>query len=125
MSFYTCVPKTTIIIWVMVPEIRSETDRQNFFHFEPIFSLLSPSNPENQNFEKTKKHLEMSSFYKCVPKIMIIWCMLPEIWSETDMIFCHFGSFFALLLRYWLQTLKFGKDVKIPLKILSFYIRVP
>ena len=27
----------------------------------------------------------------------IIWCMVPEIWSATDRIFCHFGLFFALL----------------------------
>ena len=26
----------------------------------------------------------------------IIWCMVPEIWSATDRIFCHFGPFFAL-----------------------------
>ena len=26
----------------------------------------------------------------------IIWCMVPEIWSTTDIIFCHFGPFFAL-----------------------------
>ena len=38
----------------------------------------------------------MSSFYKCVPKITIIWCMLHEIWSATDKYFCHFGPFFSL-----------------------------
>ena len=27
----------------------------------------------------------------------IIWCMLLEIWSMTDIIFSHFGPFFALL----------------------------
>ena len=27
----------------------------------------------------------------------VIWCMIPEIWSATDKIFCHFGLFFALL----------------------------
>ena len=27
----------------------------------------------------------------------IIWCMVPEIWSTTDIIFCHSGPFFALL----------------------------
>ena len=27
---------------------------------------------------------------------MIIWCMLPEIWSATNKNFCHFGSLFAL-----------------------------
>ena len=54
-SFYTCVPKTTII-WGTVPEIQSET---NFFcHFGPFFALylpLHPNNPENQNFEKIRK----------------------------------------------------------------------
>ena len=24
----------------------------------------------------------------------IIWCMVPEIWSMTDIIFCHSGPFF-------------------------------
>ena len=28
----------------------------------------------------------------------IIWCMVPEIWSATDKIFCHFGPFFFSLL---------------------------
>ena len=28
-----------------------------------------------------------------VPKITIIWCTVPEIWSETDRIFYDFGSF--------------------------------
>ena len=26
----------------------------------------------------------------------IIWCMVPEIWSVMDRIFCYFGPFFAL-----------------------------
>ena len=62
----------------------------NFLPFYP------PKNPKNQNFEKWKNLLEIS-FYTCVAKITIIWCMVPEIQSETDKIFCHFGSFFALL----------------------------
>ena len=40
--------------------------------------------------------LEISSFYTCVPKITIIWYMVPEIQSEADRNFCHFGPFFAL-----------------------------
>ena len=28
---------------------------------------------------------------------MIIWCMVPEISSATDKIFCHFGQYFAHL----------------------------
>ena len=41
--------------------------------------------------------LEISSFYTCVPKIAIIWYMVPEIRSEADIIFYHFGLYFALL----------------------------
>ena len=44
-----------------------------------------------------KKHLKISSFYKWVPWMIVIWHMVPEIWSATDIIFCHFGPFFALL----------------------------
>ena len=52
-SFYTCVPKTTIM-WGTVPEIRNETDG-NLCHFGPFFALLHPDNPKNQNLEKMKK----------------------------------------------------------------------
>ena len=55
-----------------------ECDRNNFLSFWTIFSLfylhsgtffalLPPMDPENQNFEKMKKHLKILSFYKCVP----------------------------------------------------------
>ena len=37
-----------------VPEIWSATDRI-FYHSGPLFALLPPINPENQNFEKMKK----------------------------------------------------------------------
>ena len=32
-----------------------ERKAQNFCHFGPLFALLPPSKPENQNFEKKKK----------------------------------------------------------------------
>ena len=38
--------------------------------------------------------------------------MLTQIWSAIDIIFCYLRSFFALLLHYWPQKLKFGKNVK-------------
>ena len=34
-----------------------------FCHLGPFFALLPHNNPENQNFKKGKKHLEMSSFH--------------------------------------------------------------
>ena len=67
-----------------------------FCHFGPFFSFYLPNNPENQDFEKVKKSLEMSSFYTCVPKVTIISYMLPEIWSAANKIFCRCGPFFAL-----------------------------
>ena len=35
-----------------------------------------------------------------------------QISSATDIVLCHFRSFFALLPNYWLQKLKLGKNVK-------------
>ena len=62
-SFYACVPTT---IWCTTPEIQSETDR-TFGHFRPFFALLTSSNnPDNWNFKKFKKCLEILSFYTCL-----------------------------------------------------------
>ena len=50
-----------------------------------FFPLLPSQQPKKSKFQKNlKKHLEKSSFYKCVPKIMIRWCMVLEISSMTD-----------------------------------------
>ena len=49
-SFYTSVPKTTII-WGTVP---AEWDRV-FCHFGPFFAILPLLQPENQNLKKMKK----------------------------------------------------------------------
>ena len=37
----------------------------------------------------------MSSLYTCVPKIIIIWWMLPEIWSAKERIFFSLWTFFC------------------------------
>ena len=36
------------------------------------------------NFKKMIKYLEILSFYTSVPKIMIRWCKLAEIWCAKD-----------------------------------------
>ena len=65
-----------------------------------FLSFYPPNKLKNQNFEKMKKKrkrrgdiiiLHMYTIMK------IIWCMVPEIWSTTDIIFCHFGPCFSLL----------------------------
>ena len=77
-----------------------EGNRQNFLAFWAIFCAFTPpTNQKNQNFEKKKKkkkkkHLEISSIYTSVPKIMIICHAAPEIWHMTDVIFIfHLGLF--------------------------------
>ena len=81
-SFYTCVADITII-WGTVPQIRSET--QNFLSFWAIFCPFTPLTTQKIKIsKKSKKHLEISSFYTCAPKIMIRWCTVPEIWCATD-----------------------------------------
>ena len=42
----------------------------------------------------------------------IIWCVVPEIRSTTDIIFCHSGTFFALLFPYGSRKSKFWKNEK-------------
>ena len=63
-----------------------------FWYF--IFDILSPplhpythpaKNPKNQDLKKMKKkQLKRSSFDTRVPKIMILWCRVPEIWCTMD-----------------------------------------
>ena len=53
------------------------------------FIALLP-HKQHRILKKWKKCLEILSIYTCVPWIKIIWCMVPEIWSMTDRIFCHF-----------------------------------
>ena len=84
-SFYISVPKIIIICYT-VPEIWHMTDVTVVFHFGLYFPLLPPppNTPKKSKFKKNeKKHMEMSSFYTCVPKIIIRWCMVPEIWCTS------------------------------------------
>ena len=65
------------------------------FHFGIFFAKKS----KNPKFKKNeKKHLEISSSYTRVPKIMIICSTALELWCMTDVIVIFpFGVFFALL----------------------------
>ena len=63
-------------------------------HFLPFYS---PPLTTQIFFEKIKKNV-WRSFYTSVPKFMIIWYTVPEIWRVTDVVcIFHFGLFFALL----------------------------
>ena len=130
-SFYTCVPRFTIIWW-LVSEIW-----KNFCHLGPFFAFHFSNNPENQNFEKKKKKcLAISSFYNRAPQMTITWCIVSEIMSATHWILplfylsifylsslfftCHFNS----LTTQKITVLKKGKEF-LEKKIPSLYTSVP
>ena len=60
-----------------------------YFSFWAIFCPFTPLTVQKlkikkKKLKKKKTHLEVPSFYTCVPKIMIIWCTVPEIWCVKD-----------------------------------------
>ena len=68
-------------------------DWQFFVILDHFFCLLPPNNPKNQHFEKNEKKppgcMTLKKNQKIdiilhVSKIMITWCMVPEIWCATD-----------------------------------------
>ena len=81
-SFYTSVRKIIIICHILL--LRHGVWWLLFFILG-YFLLFYPPNSTKINISKRwKKRLEISWFYKCVPKIMIEWCTIPEIWCATD-----------------------------------------
>ena len=62
-------------------------------HFLPFYPLKTPK----IKILKIEKIYWRYHHFTCVPKITIIWCIAPEIWSVTGRIFCHYGPVFALL----------------------------
>ena len=81
---------------ILVPKKWSMTDK--FFVILDCFCPFIPLTTKKiYILKKWKNHLGISSFYFCEPQMTIIWCVVPEIWRMMDIIFCHFGPFFALL----------------------------
>ena len=88
-------------------------DRCDIFSFWAIFCPFTPLTPRKIKILKKWKHiLEISSFCLCVPKIMIRWCTVLEIWCMTDVIIFHFGPFFALLPPQQPKKSNFWKNEK-------------
>ena len=74
-----------------------ECNRHNFLFWTIFCPLTSLTSWKITILKKWKKCLEKLSFQKSVPKMTITWCMIPEIWSATDILFRHLRAFFALL----------------------------
>ena len=65
-----------------------------FVILDRFLPFYPPMDQGNQNFQKNrKKHLKIHH----LTNMTVVWCMVPQIWSAMDRIFCHFGPFFALL----------------------------
>ena len=71
-------------------------DRCNcYFSFWAMFCPFTSLTAQKMKVSKKwKKYLEISSFYASVPKIMIIWYIVPEIWCVMDeLLFFILGYF--------------------------------
>ena len=100
-------------------------------HFLPFYPPTAQKNKILKKWKKTKTAttttttLDISPFYICVPKIMIRWCMVLEIWCMADVIIFSFWTIFCpfILLTTW--KIKILKKCKQHLELSSFYIHVP
>ena len=101
--------------------MRYEAQQTEFFvilsHSLPFYPT---SNPKNENFEKMKKSLEISSFYTSAPKIMIICYTFTEIRCVTY--FSFWSTFFNCYLAVPWPTLGHSQEDSLtnPMLITAF-----
>ena len=120
---HMCTINEDHIMWFLRHKGTTDVILGHFLPFDP------PNNPKNQNFEILPGYtiLEILWLYTCVPQIMmyntsIIWCMVPEIWSATGIIFCHLGLFFAVLPLQQAGKSKFETMNKMPGDIITLHM---
>ena len=113
------------IIWYMVPEISTATDR----FFLSSWTICCPFTPLTARkikiSEKWKKHLEISSFYTIAPKLMIIGYTVREIWCVMDVIVFFIVDIFCTFTPLKAQKTKISKKKKKHLEMSKFYTSVP
>ena len=71
--------------WFDIWFLRYQLQHTDFFsHLWPFFALSPANSPKNENIKKMKKkHQGISSFYRSVPKIVIISYTIPEILHDA------------------------------------------
>ena len=101
-----------------------------FCHFGPFFAFLTPCPPTTHKTKFLKKKKKKTSRDVIILNLRnkkarsYNVCLFSYgVFAQT--IFCHFRPVFDFLSHYWLQKLKFGKNVKKYLDLLSFYTCVP
>ena len=89
----TCHKWQSHDVWFLRYEMQQTEFLIILDHFLPFYS---PNNLKNQNFEKLRKIPgDIIISHMCTINNNHIWYIVPEIWSVTERIFCHFGPFFA------------------------------
>ena len=71
-----------------------QTQIGNFRSFLPFIPLKTPKIKILKNEKICWRYHHFTHVYQ---KSQYMICVVPEIQSETDIIFCHFGQFFVLL----------------------------
>ena len=101
-------------------------NRQILFVILGYFLSFYPLTAQKMKISKKWKHLETSSFYTSVPKLLIISYTVLEILCVTHVIVVfHFGQFFALLHPPHNNQKKKNFTDKKRQEISSFYTSVP
>ena len=108
----------------LIFKISSTTDR-NFCHFGLFLSFYSLTIQKIKILKEWKKHLEISSFYTNVPKIMIMGYTVPEICHVMDVTIFHLDYFLPFYPCDTAGKMKISNKFKKHLEILSFYTNVP
>ena len=105
-----------------------ECDRLKLVIMGYFLPCPPPKNPKNQNFEQMKKIAGNVTIlhhnHNSVPKTTI-GGPVPEIRSEADIIFCHFGPHFCSFTLLTTRKVKILKKWKKHLEMSSFYTGAP
>ena len=120
-SFYISVPEIMIIRYA-VPEIWCVTDLIVIFHFGLFFALATSLTAHKIKISKQwKKHLEISSFYTSVPKIINrLYCSWDMTRSGCNFCF-NLGLYFSFLPLYSPKNKNFKKMKKKKKKSWRYY----
>ena len=119
----TILHKCTIKKSYEIRFLRYGVRKTEVFVFLGHFCPITPLTTWKIKILKTlKNYLEI---YTCTPYMTIIWYIVPDIWGAWDRIFCHFGSFIALLPLSGPEKSMFLTNEKKCLDILSIHTSVP
>ena len=112
LSFYICAPEIQVI-WCLYGSWDIKCQGHRFLSFWAIF------NPQNQNFEKTKKCLGILSLYTCVPQMTI---MMYDFWyiKHYRHNFLSFWAIFCPFTPLTIQKIKILKKWKNPWRYYHF-----